>query len=404
MEVPGLIDAAVLRDDLEALGAIGVGPGGVVDRLAWTAEDKALGEWFEARAARAGLRAERDLAGNRWAVPNTPPPWWGAGSHLDSVRAGGRFDGPLGVVAAFAVAERSSRSLAVVSFADEEGARYNTPTFGSRALVGRLDVEDALARRDDDGVPMLDAMRAAGVDPKRLAEAPERLSALAGFLELHIDQSRALERAGAPAAAVYALAARLRLEIEVTGSPDHAGTTPRGERADAMLAAARLIVAAEDVALPLDGVVTTATRILAEPNAPTAVAGRVRLWIDARGPSSDVLAGVAQAVRERSAEIEATHPTGAPSLRIAIRVASRSAGASFDARVRAALRDGLPAGAPETHCYAGHDAAVLAEQIPAGMVLVRNPTGISHAPAEEVALEDAAVGATALLHALEKLA
>lgn len=161
----------------------------MVNRLARTAADEALGEWFEARAARAGLRVERNLAGNRWAVPDTQPPWWRAGSHLDRFRAGGRFDGPLGVVAAFAVAVRSSRRVAVVSFADEEVARYNTPTFGSRALVGRLDVEDALARRDDDGVSMRDAIRKAGVDPNRLAEEPERLSALAGFLELHTSTS-----------------------------------------------------------------------------------------------------------------------------------------------------------------------------------------------------------------------
>lgn len=187
----------------------------------------------------------------------------------------------------------------------------------------------------------------------------------------------------------------------MTGSADHAGTTPRGERADAMLAAARLIVAAEDIALALDGVVTTATRIVAEPNAPTAVAGRVRLWIDARGPSSDVLGAVEQALRERAAE--AAHPTGAPSLRIAIRVASCSAGTSLDAGARGAPRRPARRHPRDARlCGARRQRARRADR--GGHGARPQPDGISHAPAEEVALEDAAVGATALLHALEKLA
>ena len=129
------------------------------------AEDAACRAWFEAQAAASGLRVERDPAGNLWACPPRDAPWWGVGSHLDSVRGGGRYDGPLGVACGFEIAAASRAPVAVISFADEEGARFNTPTFGCKALAGRLDLPALLARRDEHGVALGEAMRAAGVDP-----------------------------------------------------------------------------------------------------------------------------------------------------------------------------------------------------------------------------------------------
>src|SRR5205807_1307909 len=136
---------------LAGLQQIGVGPAGV-SRLAWTPEDAACREWFERQAGELGLEVRRDPAGNLWACPATDPPWWGVGSHLDSVRGGGRFDGPLGVACGFEIASCSEQPVAVISFADEEGARFNTPTFGSKALAGKLDLGTVLDRRDDNGI------------------------------------------------------------------------------------------------------------------------------------------------------------------------------------------------------------------------------------------------------------
>jgi N-carbamoyl-L-amino-acid hydrolase len=382
------ITASDLAERLRGLEGIGVGPHGEVNRLAWTDEDAATRAWFEAQAAQLGRGVERDPAGNLWALPNADGPWWAVGSHLDSVRDGGAFDGPLGVAAAFAVAARARQPLAVVSFADEEGARFNTPTFGSRALVGRLDVDEVLARRDVDGISLRDAMSAAGVDAGRIRDAPQWLARIKGFLELHIDQTRELAQAGAPAGVVRSLAARLRLQLDFHGRADHAGTTPPAERRDAMSAAARAIVAAEDLAG--DGMVVTAARILVEPNALTTVPAHVRLWIDARAPATDALDawqhGLEEAVSEARVEVQ-------------VATASRSAGVEFDPRVRAAL-----ATAPELVCFAGHDAGVIAEKKPAGMVFVRNPTGVSHSPEEHVDLKDAAEAASVMLRAVEKLA
>jgi N-carbamoyl-L-amino-acid hydrolase len=388
-----VIEAAELRDRLAELEPIGLGEEGTT-RLAWTDELAAAEEWFGDQAAAAGLRVERDPAGSLWAVPGAPGPWWATGSHLDSVRRGGRFDGALGVAAGFAVAERSRRPLAVIAFADEEGARFNTPTFGSRALVGRLDVPATLARVDDDGVTVADAMRAAGADPDRLAEAPAWLERIRGFLELHIDQTQDLERLGAPAGAVRALASRTRLALTFEGRADHAGTTRRHERRDALAAAARVIVTADELAGEDPDFVVTAARLLVEPNAFTTVPASVRLWVDGRTPDLEALDAWRGALERAASDLAAR--TG---VAIDVATASRSNGVAFAPEVLAAM-----AGLPQLVCFAGHDAGLVAERRPAGMVLVRNATGVSHAPDEHVDLGDAAEGAQALLDALERLA
>ncbi|HTE62239.1 MAG TPA: Zn-dependent hydrolase [Solirubrobacteraceae bacterium] len=386
------ITAGELRERLAGLEPIGLGDDGTT-RLAWTPELRAAERWFGEQARAAGLQVERDPAGSLWAVPSTPGPWWATGSHVDSVRRGGRYDGALGVAAGFAVAERMP-GVAVISFADEEGARFNTPTFGSRALVGRLDAREALARTDDEGVSLADAMQAAGVDPARLADAPAWLERLRGFVELHIDQTQDLERLAAPAGAVRSLASRMRLALAFAGRADHAGTTRRGERRDALAAAARLIVAADELAGGDPDFLVTAARLLVEPNAFTTVPSSVRLWIDGRTPDPERLTAWRAALGGRAAELEA-----ATGVTIELSTASHTEGVAFDPAVLAAM-----VGLPELVCFAGHDAGILAQRIPAGMIFVRNATGVSHSPEEDVDLEDAAVAASALLTTLERLA
>jgi beta-ureidopropionase / N-carbamoyl-L-amino-acid hydrolase len=393
-----MIKAAALAGRLAGLGDTGVRPDGVF-RLAWTEEDAATRAWFERQAAGAGLRVVRDPAGNLWATPDDDPPWWSVGSHLDSVRGGGRFDGPLGVACGFEIAANGARPVAVLSFADEEGARFNTPTFGSKALAGRLDLPGVLERRDDDGMALGDAMRAAGVDPNAVTDAPSWLEKLAGFFEVHIDQTTELARAGEPVGVVSSLAARTRLQAGLRGRADHAGTTPRAERRDALSTAARLIVGAEEEAGGDEALTVTTSRIIARPNAPTTIAADVRLWIDARAPSFAAIDAWRSRLAALVSDLEARSGVS-----IELSVASRSEPREFSGELRAALsratEDVLGRPAPELVCYAGHDAGVLAERVPAAMLLVRNPTGVSHSPEEEVALQDAAIGAEVVERAL----
>jgi N-carbamoyl-L-amino-acid hydrolase len=394
-----VISAADLAELLAELEPIGRSEGGTT-RLAWTAEDEAASAWFARTATGSGLRTERDPAGNLWALPEGGGPFWAVGSHLDSVREGGRYDGALGVVAGFAIARRSHVPLAVIAFADEEGARYNTPTFGSRALVGRLDLNDVLNRVDEHGVSLQDAMRGAGVDPDQLATAPGWVERLRGLVELHIDQSREVADLAVAAGVVRGLAARMRVEVELRGVADHAGTTRRTDRSDALLAAARLIVRADELATP--AMVATAGRILVEPNAATTVASHVRLWLDARAPGPGELDAWWERVKAAAHELQA-----ASRVEVGLSVASLNRGTTFDEEVRTALsaaagKEGLST--PEIVCFAGHDAGVIAQRRPAGMVLVRNATGVSHAPSEYVELEDAAAAARVVQAALEGLA
>lgn len=392
------ITAGDLAARMEGLEEIGATPTGT-NRLAWTPEAAELRGWFAGQAAGLGLRCEEDPAGNLWAIPPAEGPWWAVGSHLDSVRDGGIYDGPLGVVAAFEVAHRAFPPIAVICLADEEGARYNTPTFGSRALVGRLDVAEVLGRRDDHGIALQDAMAAAGLDPRALGRAPEWLGRLRGFLELHIDQTRELAERGEPTGVVSSLASRLRLQVDVHGRADHAGTTRRDERRDAMSAAARFIVDAEELADDSPDFVVTAARVLVEPNALTTVPAHVRLWLDARVPEPAKLDAWREALEGRAGELAA-----ARGVAIDMRVASHSAGIAFDPGVRAALSAAAGNGAVELVCFAGHDAGVLAERVPAGMIFVRNSSGISHSPLEQIELADAAAAANVMLQAVEALA
>jgi N-carbamoyl-L-amino-acid hydrolase len=382
-----------VAERLAGLEEIGVGPDGV-NRLAWSDEDAACRDWFAAQAAALGLSVETDPAGNLWACPDSEPPWWAVGSHLDSVRGGGRFDGPLGVAAGFEVAARCASPVAVISFADEEGARFNTPTFGSKALAGRLELPAILERRDPEGISLAEAMREFGVDPDGIAQAPVWLERLRGFLEVHIDQTTELARSQAPVGVVTSLANRMRLEVELEGRADHAGTTPRAERRDALLGAARLIVAADELADEVGELTVTASRILVEPNASTTIASHVRLWIDARSASRERIDAWFGQVQRVEVGVDFN-----------CRVASRSAGREFAPDLRrellTAAGEFVGRQVPELVCLAGHDAGVIAEHVPAAMLFVRNPSGISHSPRESVSLDDAEVAVQVVCSALE---
>jgi beta-ureidopropionase / N-carbamoyl-L-amino-acid hydrolase len=231
------------------------------------------------------------------------------------------------------------------------------------------------------------------VDPAGIERAPEWLARLRGFLELHIDQTTELERAGTPAGVVRGLVSRVRVRAEIEGRADHSGTTPPAERRDALAAAARLIVTALDAAG--DGLVATASRIEVEPNALTTVPARARVWLDARSPDP--------------ARVEAWRETVAGAdvgLPVRLSLESRSPGCEFDPGLRSRLAQlsremGRPA--PELDCWAGHDAGLIAARLPAAMVFVRNETGVSHSPHEQVELEDAAFGAELLVRLVREL-
>ncbi len=360
-------------------------------RYAWTDVDAELRSWFAGAAAARGLDVTEDRVGNQWA-------WWGdpdaagpgvvLGSHLDSVPDGGAFDGPLGVVSAFAVVDllrqqgiRPSRPLAVVNFVDEEGARFGIACAGSRLLTGALDPDRARALRDADGVSMAEAITRAGRSADHTGADAEALRRIGVFVELHVEQGRGLVDLDRPVAVASDIWPHGRWRLDLAGQANHAGTTRLADRMDPMLDLAAAITSARTAA-ERAGCVATLGKVQVEPNGVNAIPSRVTGWLDARGPAEHavrgVVAEVARAARTDAVEESFTRRT------------------DFDS----ALRDRLVAaldGAPVLGTGAGHDAGILAAAgVPTAMLFVRNPTGVSHSPAEHADEADCLAGVDAL--------
>jgi len=382
-------------------------------RYAWTAEDHVLREWFADQAGRRGLEVADDRVGNLWACwgdPDATRPDGSTGgvvtgSHLDSVPQGGAFDGPLGVVSAFAAVDTLRAAgltpripLGVACFGDEEGARFGIACAGSRLLTGALGAERALALADADGVTLADALRAAGRDPDGLGPDPETLRRVRGFVELHVEQGRALADPAAYDQTTSAVGVGSviwphgRWRFDIPGAANHAGTTRLEDRDDAVLTLAQLVVAARTAAERHAGVATMG-KVRVEPNGVNAIASHVTAWLDARSADETHVRAI---VDELSAEAQ----------RRGARLVEESwtATTRFDAGLVGRLAATLGPGTPVLGTGAGHDAGVLAAHgIPAAMLFVRNPTGISHSPAEHADPADRHAGVAALAAVLADL-
>lgn len=398
--------AAGFARRFDALSAIGrhASTGGY-RRLAWTPEDAAARRWFTAEAADLGLDLDWDANGNVWA-------WWApqdasgaavaTGSHLDTVIDGGAFDGALGVVAGLSAVEElrrrevtPNRPLAVVVFADEEGARFDTPCFGSALLAGEAEPADLLDRRDAQGTRLGDAVADAGLSPEGLGAEPARLAGLEAFVEVHVEQGRHLADEGAPVGVGAGIWPHGRWRLSLTGEANHAGTTTLDERRDAMVVCAAAVTAARERAAAR-GALATVGKVTVEPNVANAVPARVDAWIDARAPDGATLDRL---VEEWSADVD--HAAADHGCRYAIVSESFSPGVAFDDDVRRTLE--WITDAPALATAAGHDAGTLARAVPTGMLFVRNPTGVSHSPAEHAEQADCLAGVGALVDVLEEL-
>jgi N-carbamoyl-L-amino-acid hydrolase len=370
------------------------------------------GCWREAE--RRGLRFETDQNSNLWA-------WWDpagqpaagtsaivTGSHLDSVPDGGPFDGPLGVVSAFVaidlLAEAGQvpvRPVGVVAFTEEEGGRFGVSCLGSRLTTGAIAPEAARELTDGDGVDLATAMTQAGLDPATLRADPERVGGIEAFIELHVEQGSALAGMDAAVGVGESIWPHGRWRIDFTGRADHAGTTRLEDRHDPMLPYAATVLAARTVATEL-GARATFGKVQAEPGAANAISSAVHAWLDARAADEETLKEMVSqltAVAELSGTSHGVHVTS--------RCESLSPIVEFDLELRdrvvsALVKRGLDA--PVLPTGAGHDAAILAAGLPTAMLFVRNPTGVSHSPAEHAEPEDCEAGVVALAAVLEELA
>ncbi|WP_241779538.1 allantoate amidohydrolase [Streptomyces natalensis] len=385
-------------------------------RYAWTGADADCRAWFQAQAQARGLHYELDRNGNQWA-------WLGAttyedvapgdavvtGSHLDSVPDGGAFDGPLGVVSSFAALDELrgrgaefAKPLAIVNFGDEEGARFGLACVGSRLAAGALTTEAAHRLCDGDGITLPQAMERAGYDPEALGPDPERLARIGAFVELHVEQGRALDLTGDPVGIASAIWPHGRWRFDFRGEANHAGTTRLEDRRDPMLTYAAIVLAAREQAR-LAGALATFGKISVQPNGVNAIPSLVSGWLDSRAADQDTLDTVIDGIERAAAE-----RAERDGIDLSIVRESFTPVVEF----QHALRDELAAilgktadrPMPVLGTGAGHDAGILSGTVPTAMLFVRNPTGVSHSPAETATEDDCIAGVTALADVLEGLA
>jgi len=387
---------------LEELAAIGADPAGGWSRPAWGAAEQAAHDWFAATARKMGLSVRQDAFGNSIARRDgrADLPAIATGSHLDTVRGGGLYDGALGVVLGLAAAGRlpqGLRPLEVIAFRDEEG-RFG-PFTGSRAMTGDL-APDALDRlRDADGVALRDAMADCGLAPATPQAAARDLSELAAWVEVHIEQGPVLEAAGIPLGIVTAIAGQERLTIRFTGLAGHAGTVPMDRRQDAFQAAAQFALAFDSLIRDAGGDARGTIGIVrVDPNQGNVIPREVRLSLEIRDSDAARLARLA-------AQTEALAQASATDRKVSaqIRRAYAAPPVPMAAHLMATLDQAAAGRAMRLLSGANHDAGILGQHIPAAMLFVPSRGGISHTPDEHTDPAPIDAAADVLTAALARL-
>jgi allantoate deiminase len=380
-----------------ALAAVSEERGRLTRRFATPAMTHAnalVGGWM----ADAGMAVRTDAAGNLIGRVEGTSPEAGTlllGSHLDTVRDAGAFDGPLGVLTAIACVQRLRDertalpfAIDVLGFSDEEGLRFGTAYLGSRAVAGTWDPA-LLELTDDDGVTVRDALAGFGGRPAAVAEASRRGERLVGYVEVHMEQGPVLEERGAPVGVVTAIAGATRAEVRFTGRAGHAGTVPMASRHDAACAVAEFVLAVEATGRGTDGLLATVGRLSALPGAPNVVPGGAIASLDVRHADDAVRAAAVDALRARAREIAVGRGVGLDWQPRLDNPAVAVDGPLTERLASAAVARGLPD--VRLASGAGHDGVALSELCGVAMLFVRCAGGLSHHPDESVSAADAGV-------------
>lgn len=382
-------------------------------RQPWTSAEAELRAWFVEQTERRGLEIDADPLGNLigwWRPEGSAGPIRDgvlAGSHLDSVLDGGAFDGPLGVVSAFAAVDRlrergfvPRRPIGVGAFMEEEGSRFGLACLGSRLVTGAMTWERARELRDRDGVYLADAMAAQNLGGGSDLAWPDLHERIGCFVELHVEQGRDLVDRGQAVGVGSEIWPHGRYRFDFIGEANHAGTTRMADRKDPMLTYAMTVLAANKQARLVDQRATFG-RIEVAPNGTNAVPSRVTGWLDARCADEDRLSRLVADI-----ERQASDRAGRDGTEVRVTAESVSAAVHFDADLAGRLAADHPGGDwPIIPTGAGHDAGIMAQAgVPTAMLFVRNPTGVSHSPDEHAEIADCLVGVEALADTLERLA
>lgn len=356
----------------------------------------AVANWMQS----AGMSVRYDTIGNligRYEADRTGTKTFLLGSHLDTVRDAGKYDGPLGVLTALACIERLHRqqrrlpfAVEVLAFADEEGLRYHNAYLGSKAMTGTFDTR-LLSLIDADGISMSEAIRASGgtPDPQLLQTPRWQRDELLGYCEVHIEQGPILESHNNPVGVVTAISGQNRFTVDLVGQAGHAGTVPMDLRHDALCAASAFILATEALAKSIPGLVATIGQLSVQPGASNVIPGQVSLSLDVRHQDDALREQACQQLYEQARQISEERKVrlhwqllqGDPSIVCTARL--------VQLLEHAILQEGYPVDALPSG--AGHDTVVISKLTDVAMLFVRCRGGISHHPAEAVKVEDVAV-------------
>jgi allantoate deiminase len=402
-----MLDPARIMQRCDALARHSELPGGLT-RVFLSPEARAASDQVLSWMREAGMQAQLDAIGNaagRYEGVRPGLPCLMLGSHLDTVRDAGKYDGMLGVIAAIecvqALHSRKERlpfAIEVIGFGDEEGVRFGTTLLGSRAVAGTLDRE-VLKAKDAKGIGMADALREFGLHADGIPALARKQGDVLAYAELHIEQGPVLEAEGLPVGVVTAINGFSRLRVTLYGAAGHAGTVPMRLRRDALAGAAECVLAVERIAKEHADLVGTVGRIEAKPGAINVIPGEVSFTVDVRAPQDPLRNEAAAAIRSQiekisrarkiHCEIETLQEFGVTACAPWLMEQMDRAVASQGFRVRR-----LPSGA-------GHDGMALGAITDICMLFVRCKGGISHNPLESITEEDAAAGASVFLEFIE---
>lgn len=406
-----MVNIERITKDIETLAGFTSTPGAGVTRLSFSEEDKKARGYIKEEMEKAGLKVYEDAAGTvfgkregtkkrgKKAAPIM------IGSHFDSVSHGGAFDGTSGVVTALEIARIlneqgiiTEHPVEFVAFVEEEGSRFGSGLFGSRAIKGDVTVDDLKNAIDSDGISMYQAIKDFGLNPDDIASAKRDRNSIAAFIELHIEQGPILEHEGIDIGVVESIVGISEYEVGITGSPDHAGTTPMELRHDALVEAADLIIYVNELAKTAGiGTVGTVGKIKVEPGAANVVPGKVTFTVDIRSGEQGMIDDIwdktkegIDALKEKGFGVKYVNKLNASPVELdedikkCIENAAQGLGYSYKRMVSGA----------------GHDAMVISSIAPTAMVFVPSKNGKSHCPEEDTDLQDLAKGIETVLETL----
>ncbi len=402
-----------IKADIEALSHFNSTPGNGLTRLSFTPEHKAAQEYIMNAMKEAGLEVRIDPCAaiiGRLEGSDPTLPIIATGSHFDSVRHGGNFDGPAGVVAGIEVARtfkdmgiKPRHTLEFVAMIEEEGARFGSGLFQSRAFVGKVTEEELYTNKDASGITVAEAMKSFGLDPSKYKDAEFKEGAYKNFIELHIEQGPVLENGKIDVGIVETIVGIQELEVTVNGYPAHAGTTPMNMRSDAFLVASKVAIRANEAAIEIgSGTVATVGQVSVMPGSFNIVPSKVVFFVDIRSKSQDCIDFVSKAVHEMLEKETKDNER----LSFSTRKMVETNPVQTDPVVCDALEDSakdLGLSTVRMLSGAGHDCMIMAAKTEIGLIFVPSLDGRSHCPEEWTEYEELRNGAELLFCAMDKL-